>query len=160
MYRTQHRPLRLLLVEDNPADVRLLRAALAQGPAKYEMHVVTDGEQALRFLWPDLRSNAALPRPDLVLLDLNLPRFSGHEVLRRIKEDPHLRTVPVIVLTSSQLPADILAAYSHGANSYLPKPTSLDETLDLVRTLEHFWLDLALLPAPPQGRGASPADPF
>src|SRR4051794_25094982 len=83
----------------------------------------------------------------LILLDLNLPRLNGHAVLRRLKQDQELCTIPVVIFTSSRLPSDILAAYRQGANSYLPKPTSLDEAFDLMRTLEHDWLDLALLPA-------------
>jgi CheY-like chemotaxis protein len=155
-YRDLQRPLRLLLVEDNPADVRLLDIALAKGPAKCEIHVATDGEQALQFLFAERRPEAA-QRPDLILLDLNLPRLNGQEVLQRIKKDRHLCTIPVVVFTSSQLPSDILTAYKHGANSYLPKPKGLDELLDLVRTLEHYWLDLALLPGPSAGNTAARA---
>jgi CheY-like chemotaxis protein len=156
-YRDLDRPLRLLLVEDNPADVRLLDIALAKGPAKCEIHVATDGEQALQFLFAERRPNVA-QRPDLILLDLNLPRLNGQEVLQRIKKDRNLCTIPVVVFTSSQLPSDILTAYKHGANSYLPKPTNLDELLDLVRTLEHYWLDLALLPVPSAGSKAAQAE--
>jgi CheY-like chemotaxis protein len=102
----------------------------------------------MQFLWPEGCPNA-FQRPDLILLDLNLPRLNGHAVLQRLKQNRELCTIPVVILTSSRLPSDILAAYRHGANSYLPKPTSLDEAFDLVRTLEHYWLDLALLPVSP-----------
>jgi CheY-like chemotaxis protein len=113
-----------------------------------------NGEEAIQFLWPEGRPNA-FQRPDLILLDLNLPRLNGQEVLQRLKQDQELCIIPVVILTSSRFPSDILAAYRHGANSYLPKPASLDEAFDLVRTLEHYWLDLALLPAPPTKSNAT-----
>jgi CheY-like chemotaxis protein len=141
-------------LEDNPADVMLLRTALAQGPAKCHIQVATNGEEAIQFLLPEGRPNA-FQRPDLILLDLNLPRLNGQEVLQQLKQDQELCIIPVVILTSSCLQSDILAVYRHGANSYLPKPASLDEAFDLVRTLEHYWLDLALLPVPPAESNAT-----
>jgi chemotaxis family two-component system response regulator Rcp1 len=143
LYRELHRPIHLLLVEDNPADAKLLEFALQEGQAKYQLSLALDGQQALEYLQGEQN------RPDLILLDLNLPRLNGHQVLRALKADPRLRAIPVVVLTSSRAPSDILEAYGQGASSYLAKPVSLDETFDLVRTIEHYWLDLALLPALP-----------
>lgn len=145
MYRNSGRHVRVLLVEDNPADVVLLKYGLEQAEATYDLQVAKDGDEAARILSSISASNDS--RPDLILLDLNLPKRSGHEVLAIVKSDPWLRFIPVVVLTSSAAPSDVLAAYSHGANSYLRKPISLDGALDLIRTVEHYWLNLALLPA-------------
>lgn len=145
MYRTLGRPVRLLLVEDNPSDVMLLTIGLKEARTAYSLQVAADGEEAVRLLG-NISSPAAHVFPDLILLDLNLPRLSGHEVLARIKADPRLCLIPVVVLTSSQNRDDVLAAYRRGASSYLQKPRTLDETLDLMRTVEHYWLDLAILP--------------
>lgn len=145
MHRTLNRPVRLLLVEDNPSDVMLLTIGLKEARASYTLQIAEDGDKAVRLL-ATIRSSATHNLPDLILLDLNLPRLSGHQVLARIKADPRLRLIPVVVLTSSQNHADIIAAYEGGASSYLQKPTTLDETLDLMRTVEHYWLDLAILP--------------
>ena len=144
MYRELCRPIHLFLVEDNLADAKLLEFALQEGQAKYQLSLALDGQQALEYLQAEQNC------PDLILLDLNLPRLNGHQVLQALKADPRLRAIPVVVLTSSRDPADILQAYGQGASSYLAKPVSLDETLKLVRTMEHYWLDLALLPALPR----------
>lgn len=148
VHRTLARPVRLLLVEDNPTDVMLLTIGLKEADAAYTLEVAEDGQKALDLL-ASVDSSAPYKFPDLIFLDLNLPRLSGHDVLARIKADPRLRLIPVVVLTSSQAPADILSAYARGASSYLQKPRSLEDTFDLMRTVEHYWLDLALLPESP-----------
>lgn len=148
VYRKSNRPICLLLVEDNPADVMMLELGLNETGARYDLHVVKDGEAALELL---ARRNICtqIGSPDLILLDLNLPKVDGHEVLRAVKTHPDLKTTPVIVLSSSRSLSDIHAAYAAGANSYIPKAASADETFDLVRTIQHYWLDLAVLPANP-----------
>jgi CheY-like chemotaxis protein len=135
----------MLLVEDNPADVVLLKYGLEEAEAAYDLQVAKDGEEAASIL-RDIKASNDI-RPDLILLDLNLPKRSGHEVLAIVKADTWLRFIPVVILSSSEAPSDIMSAYGHGANSYLRKPSSLDESLDLIRTVEHYWLNLALLPA-------------
>jgi CheY-like chemotaxis protein len=139
------RPARLLLVEDNPADAMLLRTALREVRTEYRLHVATDGEDAMQYLLKDGPS-AAENRPDLILLDLNLPKVDGHQVLQMVKTNKDLRAIPVVVLTSSLAPSDIAMAYARGANSYLEKPSDIEKVFDLVRTLKHYWLDLSLLP--------------
>lgn len=133
---------RLLLVEDNPADAMLLETALNEVSTRCRLHLALDGEQALRYLLHEGPAN----RPDLILLDLNLPRVHGHELLRLIKTNNDLHTIPVVILTSSRAPSDIARAYSSGANSYIQKPPDLDATYDLARTIHHYWLDLVSLP--------------
>jgi CheY-like chemotaxis protein len=133
--------MRILVVDDSGADVRLLREALRDHGVSALLESVEDGEQALDVL----RSGAA--RPDLILLDLNLPRLGGREVLDVIKQDPSLLSIPVIVLSTSSSPVDIADCYARHANSYLVKPLHLDEFGDLVRALDAFWLRLAHLPS-------------
>jgi two-component system, chemotaxis family, response regulator Rcp1 len=147
VYRTLARPVRLLLVEDNPTDVMLLTLGLKETQASYTLQVAEDGQAAVDILAQVVSSGHN--HPDLIFLDLNLPRLSGHDVLAKIKADPTLRLIPVVVLTSSQNRTDIMTAYARGASSYLQKPRTLDETLDLMRTVEHYWLNLAILPESP-----------
>jgi chemotaxis family two-component system response regulator Rcp1 len=161
MPNPSHRPATLLLVEDNPADVRLVREALGAGPGAPVLHVVGDGEDALRFLrrQPPF---ADAPRPELVLLDLNLPRRDGREVLAEAKADPALRTIPVVVFTTSQFREDVGEAYRLGANAYVSKPVGLQPFLEAMRTIESYWLQVVHLPADdpstdPDGSG-SPGD--
>lgn len=142
---TQARPIELLLVEDNPGDVRLTREALAEGKVLTTLHVVEDGEQALAFLRREGRF-AQAPRPDLVLLDLNLPRMDGREVLERIKADPSLRQIPVVVLTSSRAEEDVARTYDLHANCFIRKPVDLDQFLHVVRSVEDFWFTVVKLP--------------
>jgi len=137
----------LLLVEDNPADSFVFEEALREvAPSACRLVVAETGQTALDVLFR-LGKHENAPRPDLILLDLNLPGLHGHEVLRTIKEDRSLRRIPVVVLTSSRAASDVLEAYDRGANSYLQKPFTLDQAVDLVRTLRHYWLDLTLLPS-------------
>jgi CheY-like chemotaxis protein len=137
---------RLLLVEDNPGDVRLTQEALKQGDLSHELDVATDGEQALDYLF-QRDEYEGQPRPDLVLLDLNLPKCDGREVLRCLKEDETLRQIPVVILTTSEAEQDIEQTYELNANCYITKPVDLDDFMQVVRTVEDFWLGLAELPS-------------
>ena len=143
--RDLKRPLRLFLVEDNPADAMLVEIGLENTQAAYVLEVAKDGAEAIEFLL-QMDKNHACTRPDLILLDLNLPRVTGQDVLRTIKADPNLQAIPVIVLSSSSEQSDVIAAYRSGANSYLQKRASIEETFDLMGTLRHYWLDFAVLP--------------
>ncbi len=136
---------RILLVEDNPADVMLTRAALEEAKFANELHVARDGEEAMRFLRRE-GEHAQAPRPDLVLLDLNLPRMDGREVLAEFKSDPELKRIPVVVLTTSAHEEDILRAYDTHANAYITKPVNLDCFVKAAKSLENFWIGLVRLP--------------
>lgn len=135
----------ILLVEDNPGDVQLTRQALAEGSGTSVLHVVDDGEKAINFLRRE-GAFADAARPDLILLDLNLPRVKGMEVLEQVKADPDLRRIPIVVLTSSEAPRDIDDAYRLHANCYVAKPANLDQYFSLIQRLENFWLETVLLP--------------
>ena len=137
--------IEILLVEDNPADVRLTREALKEGIIVNNLSVVHDGVDAMAFLRRQGKY-ALAPRPDIVLLDLNLPKKDGREVLAELKEDPNLRRIPVVVLTTSKAEQDILKAYDLHANCYVTKPVDLDEFMLLVRSIEEFWLAVVRLP--------------
>lgn len=140
------RPLQILLVEDNPDDVDLTIEALRESGFAEPLHVVEDGVEALDFL--HRRGNfAGALRPDLILLDLNLPRKSGHEVLAEIKSDPSLRRIPVVILTTSAADADVTRCYELAANCYLTKPVELDDFFQMVRLLDGFWRGVATLPS-------------
>jgi chemotaxis family two-component system response regulator Rcp1 len=136
----------ILLVEDNPADARLTREVFEGGRLTTHLNVVADGEEALAFLRRE-GPYAESPRPKLVLLDLNLPRKDGREVLQELKSDATLSRIPVIVLTTSAAEADILHSYDLQANCFITKPLDLDEFFDVVRAIEDFWLTTARLPA-------------
>jgi CheY-like chemotaxis protein len=138
-------PVQILLVEDSPGDVNLTREALRGARVANELNVVGDGEEALAYLRQE-GPYAASPRPHLVLLDLNLPRKDGREVLEEMKNDPELMSIPVIVLTTSADEADILRAYQLHANSYVTKPVAFGEFLGALRALEGFWLEIVRLP--------------
>jgi two-component system, chemotaxis family, response regulator Rcp1 len=140
------RSIEILLVEDNPGDVRLTREALREGKVRNNLHVAQDGVEALRFLRRE-GEHADAVRPDLVLLDLNLPKKDGRQVLEEIKNDPELRTIPVVVLTSSQAEQDICRAYDLYANAYVTKPVDLDQFITVVRSIESFWLTIVKLPS-------------
>jgi CheY-like chemotaxis protein len=139
------RPAQILLVEDTPIDVELVRELLQEGDTDAVLHVTRDGEAALEFLYARGRHSTA-PRPDLVLLDLNLPRRNGHEVLGAIKADERLKTIPVIVLTTSRADRDVQAAYAAHANCFISKPLDVDEFAAVIRSIETFWLGTARLP--------------
>lgn len=135
----------ILLVEDNPGDVRLTREALREGKVRNNLNVVDDGVKALAYLRRE-GEYAGASRPDLILLDLNLPRMSGREVLAAVKADPELRSIPVVVLTSSQAEQDIMKAYELNVNCYVTKPVDLDQFIAVVKAIEDFWFTIVRLP--------------
>jgi len=139
------RPVEILLVEDNPGDVRLTQEALKEAKARNTIHVAGDGEEAMAFLRQE-GDHANVPRPDLILLDLNLPRKNGREVLKEIKSDVDMRRIPVVVLTTSRAEEDIIRAYDLNANCYVTKPVDLDQFVQVVRGIENFWLTIVRLP--------------
>ncbi len=139
------RPVRILLVEDHPADIALARKAFMRIATPNHLDVVLDGVEAMRFLRREGRHTSA-QRPDLIFLDLNMPRKDGREVLHEIDADPTLRAIPVIILTTSSSDEDVLTAYSLCANSYLTKPVTFDDFFKLILVVESYWLRTALLP--------------
>lgn len=139
------RPVEILLVEDSPGDARLTLEALKEGKVRNNMNVVKDGIEALAFLRHEDKY-ACAPHPDLILLDLNLPRKDGREVLAEIKEDPDLKRIPVVILTMSKAEEDILKTYDLHANCYVTKPVDLDQFMEVVRAIEDFWLTIVKLP--------------
>lgn len=145
-------PFEILLVEDNPGDVFLTQEAFREGRLAHRLSVVEDGEEAMRFLRREGKHSNA-PQPDLILLDLNLPRKDGRELLGEVKTDPELRQIPVIVLTTSGAEQDIARAYKLHANCYLTKPIQMDDFLKTIRSVEEFWLSVVRLPGkqPPGG---------
>ena len=141
----QIKPIEILLVEDNPGDVRLTREALRENKVNNNLHVAVDGAEALDFLFRRGKYVDA-PHPDLVLLDLNLPKKNGREVLAEVKADPLLRRIPVVILTTSDAEQDILASYDLHANCYITKPVDLDRFIEVVKSIEGFWLCVVKLP--------------
>jgi CheY-like chemotaxis protein len=139
------RHFRVLLVEDNPADVRLLQEAFSESPEPYELHTVMDGEAAIDFVHRR-NEHAEKPRPDLVLLDINLPKKNGHDVLQVMKQTPGLIRIPVLMLTSSDSAMDIAQAYDHHANAYIRKPTDMSNYFKVVAAVKQFWLSIVQLP--------------
>lgn len=139
------RPIEILLIEDNPGDARLTREALREGRVANRLSHVQDGVEAMAFLRQDGRY-ADAPRPDLILLDLNLPRKDGREVLAELKADPRLRLIPVVVLTTSEAEEDILRTYELHGNCYITKPVDLEKFLHIVGMVENFWLAVVQLP--------------
>jgi chemotaxis family two-component system response regulator Rcp1 len=149
---TLFKPVEILLVEDNPGDVRLTSEALRETNLVYNLSVVGDGEAALAFLRREGKY-AAAPRPALILLDLNLPRKSGREVLQEIKGDPDLLTIPVAILTTSRSEEDIARAYRLHANCYIAKPLDMDHFIKVVAAIENFWFSIVThCPSPADGR--------
>ena len=138
-------PIEILLVEDSRGDVRLTQEALKEAKVANNLSVVDDGEKALRFVRKE-GEYAEAPRPDLILLDLNLPRKDGREVLEEIKSDPELRAIPVVILTTSRAEEDVLRAYNLYANCYITKPIDFGQFMEVVRTIEQFWLTVVKLP--------------
>ncbi|MFC4447549.1 response regulator [Halorussus aquaticus] len=137
--------IEILLVEDNPGDVRLTKEALKQGDVLNNLHVVKDGVEAMAFLRREGEYEGT-PQPDLILLDLNLPRKDGTEVLEEIDEDRELRRIPVVVLTSSEAEEDIAKSYELHANAYITKPVDIDQFIEVAQNLEQFWLSIVKLP--------------
>lgn len=139
------RPVEILLVEDNPGDVRLTIEALTEGKVRNNLHVARDGIEALQFLRRlDQFSHAV--RPDLILLDLNLPRMHGRDVLAQVKSDPDLKTIPVVVLTTSRAEQDVVQSYELQANCFITKPVDLEHFITVVKSIEDFWLTIVTLP--------------
>ncbi len=139
------KPIEILLVEDNPADVRLTQEALKEGKVRNNLFVARDGVEALEFL-RKLGPHANATKPDLILLDLNLPRKDGREVLADIKRDDNLKTIPVVVLTTSSAEADILKSYNLHANCYITKPVDLEQFVQVIKSIDDFWLTVVRLP--------------
>ncbi len=139
------RPIDILLVEDNPGDVTLVEEALSDSKVRNRLHVVSDGEQAMEFVRRQGK-HAGAPRPDLILLDLNLPKKSGREVLREVKTHPDLKTIPVVVLTSSKSDDDVINSYELHANAYILKPVDFHQFMKVMRAIEDFWFFTVKLP--------------
>lgn len=142
--------IEVLLVEDSPGDVRLTREAFRDADVSIRLHVASDGVEAMAFLRRQ-DEHIHAPRPDLILLDLNLPRMDGREVLAQVKEDPSLKTIPTVILTTSAAEADIMKSYELQANAYLSKPVQLDAFESLVNSIKDFWLTRVKLPQRPDG---------
>jgi chemotaxis family two-component system response regulator Rcp1 len=138
-------PVEILLVEDNPGDVRLTKEALKEGKVYNNLHWAKDGVEALEFLRRQGK-HANAPRPDIILLDLNLPKKDGREVLSVIKSDDHLKHIPVVVLTTSKAEEDVLRSYELHANCYVTKPVDLDKFIHVVKSIDSFWLTVVTLP--------------
>ena len=140
------KPIEILLVEDNPGDVRLTEEALKEGKVLNRMTVAMDGEEAMAILRREGK-HANAPKPDIILLDLNLPKKDGREVLEEIKNDPKLKIIPVVVLTTSQDERDVLKSYHLHANCYIHKPVDLLQFVNVVKAIEDFWFTIVVLPA-------------
>lgn len=140
------KPIEVLLVEDNPGDVRLTQEAFKEGRVQNQLNVVEDGEKALSYLRQE-GEYADMHRPDLILLDLNMPKKDGRQVLKEIKEDDNLKRIPVVILTTSEAEEDILRTYDYHANCFITKPVDLHQFLNVVKFIEDFWLTIVKLPA-------------
>lgn len=143
MVRT--RPINILLIEDNPGDVRLTQEAFKEGRMNIDLSVTMDGVEAVKFLKKEEKYSDAVT-PDLILLDLNLPKMDGREVLEVIKSDASLKRIPVVVLTTSNAEQDILKSYNLHVNCYINKPVDFDKFFDIIQKIEDFWLSIAVLP--------------
>jgi chemotaxis family two-component system response regulator Rcp1 len=138
-------PIEVLLVEDSPGDVRLTREAFKDAKVHINLHVASDGVEAMEYLGRQGK-HANAPRPDLILLDLNLPKKDGREVLAELKESPALKSIPVVILTTSASETDIHGSYQHHANCYITKPVDLEGFLKVVKSIDSFWLSMVKLP--------------
>lgn len=141
----ENRPIEILLVEDNPGDERLTREALKEGKVYSNLHWAKDGVEAMQFLRREGK-HVNVPRPDIILLDLNLPKKDGREVLQEIKGDETLKRIPVVVLTTSKAEEDVLRTYNLHANCYVSKPVDLEKFIVVVRSIDRFWLTVVTLP--------------
>ena len=141
-------PVEILLVEDNPVDVMITQKAFSRGRMYSNLHVAEDGEEATDFLYKRGKFSSA-PSPDIILLDLNLPKKDGRQVLAEIKQDPNLRQIPVVVLTTSEDPQDVWRSYDLQANCFITKPVSMKQFTDALENLGDFWFTLVRLPMPP-----------
>ena len=147
---TTGRPIEILLVEDSSTDVMLTEEALEHAKMRNNLHVVKDGVEAMAFLRKE-RQYSAVPRPDLILLDLNMPRKDGREVLTEVKTDDDLKTIPVVVLTTSQAQEDVLHAYGLHANCYITKPVDFEQFANVVQAIDKFWFTVVTLPSDGHG---------
>lgn len=147
MKNTNYTPIEILLVEDNEDDVVLTTAAFKKGKVSNNMNVVGDGVEALAFLRREGQFSAA-PRPDIILLDLDLPRMDGHELLKIIKDDPEFSAIPVVILTTSKAEEDIIKSYKSHSNCFVTKPVLMEDFERVIRTLEDFWFLIVRLPQP------------
>jgi two-component system response regulator len=138
-------PIEILLVEDNPGDARLTQEVLKGSKIRNNLYIVEDGVEAMAFLRRE-GAYASTPRPDIILLDLNLPRMDGREVLKAIKADEALRRIPIVIMTTSDDEHDILAAYDLFANCYITKPVDFQRFIEIVKTIENFWFSIVRLP--------------
>jgi two-component system, chemotaxis family, response regulator Rcp1 len=143
-------PIEILIVEDNMGDARLTQEALKENRVRNNLYHVKDGVEAMQFLRRQAE-HSTVPPPDLILLDLNLPRKDGREVLKEIKEDPELRRIPVVVLTTSEAEQDLLKSYDLHANAYVTKPIDLDRFIEIVEAIEEFWFTIVKLPQVKEG---------
>ena len=139
------KPVEILLVEDNKGDVGLIEEVFEEAKIRNNIHVAEDGEEAMLYLHGEGKFSGS-PRPDIILLDLNLPKKDGREVLREIKEDDNLKNIPVVILTTSNAEKDILRAYDLHANAYITKPLDFDQFIKVVESIENFWLEIVKLP--------------
>ncbi len=139
------KPVEILLVEDNEGDVGLIEEVFEEAKIRNNLHVAEDGEEAMLYLHGEGKFSGS-PRPDIILLDLNLPKKDGREVLREIKEDNNLRNIPVVILTTSNAEKDILRAYDLHANAYINKPLDFDQFINVVESIGNFWLEIVKLP--------------
>jgi two-component system, chemotaxis family, response regulator Rcp1 len=158
MTETEARPIEILLVEDSPSDIDLTVEALREAKVRNHLSIVEDGVQAIEFLYRK-GPYANAPRPDLIMLDLNLPRKDGRAVLAEIKADDSLKMIPVVVLTTSRAEQDVLRAYQLNANCYITKPVDFEQFLDVVRSIESFWLFVVTLPPALRGSATAPKGP-
>jgi CheY-like chemotaxis protein len=143
---TRTEPIEILLVENDPGDAKRTMDALRDGRLRNRITHVEDGLEAMAYLWRE-GEYANAPRPDLILLDLHMPRMNGKEVLAEVKEDPELRRIPVVMMTSSEQEKDIIAAYNLHVNSYVVKPVDVEQFIGAVKSIEHFWFTIVKLPA-------------
>jgi CheY-like chemotaxis protein len=143
------RPSTILVIDDDPADQFLVQEAMRTANLNYDLRIVSDGDEAIEYLYHRGRYSEMhrAPRPDLILLDLNMPRYSGRQVARAVKSDPSLRAIPIVVLTTSRLDQDVEDLYEAGVNSYIQKPANFDEFTEALRDLSSYWLGRASLPA-------------
>jgi two-component system, chemotaxis family, response regulator Rcp1 len=143
---TDLRPIEILLIEDNPGDVDLTKEALQEAKVRNRLHVVDDGAKAVDFLYKR-GAYADVPRPDIILLDLNLPKKDGRQVLEEVKADPQIAEIPVVILTTSQAEEDIIRSYQLHANCYITKPVDFKQFMHVVKSIEEFWLTVVKLPS-------------
>ncbi|MDW5322675.1 response regulator [Plantactinospora sp. KLBMP9567] len=148
MHAAEPNPVRILVVDDDPGDVLMIEEALATSEVPKAIDVVGDGQEAMEFLHQEGRHREA-PRPDMILLDLNMPRMDGRQVLNQVKSDDNLRTIPIVVLTTSNADTDILGSYNLRANAYVTKPIDLDDFNDVIRRIDEFFGQIVVLPKRP-----------